>query len=137
MENKENGLQKQQKPEVRLNGQLYRLRFDLGALEQIEQEFGGIKQADEVLNGTTTGMVKGIKKMFAIMVNCQRDLDGMPMDVTGEEIAKHTSIGKLKEIAAAIKAAVAEGQKRETDDGGEASDKKKNPLDEEYERKNG
>ena len=41
----------EKKPEVRINGQLYRLRFDLWALEQIEEEFGGVREAFQQLRG--------------------------------------------------------------------------------------
>jgi len=125
----------QKKTEVRINGKLYRLRFDLWALEQLEEHFGGIRQAFEQMNGGK--MVKTVRRLFAILANCQRNLDGLPEDVTGEEITGHESMAKLSEIAGAIKAAVDEGMKSETADGGAASDKKRNPLDEEYERKNG
>lgn len=135
MENKENTLQEQRKPEIRINGQLYRLRFDLWALEQIEKEYGGTHEAFQKMTGGE--MVKTVRKLFSILANCQRNLDGMPEDVTGDEIQKHESMAKLKEIAGAIRAAVEEGMKSETKDGGEASDKKENPLDKEYEQKNG
>ena len=135
MENKEQE-KASVKPEVRLNGKLYRLRFDLWALEQIEEQFGGMRQAFDAMT-SGAGMVKTIRKLFAIVANCQRNLDGMPEDVTGEEISGHESMAKLKEISDAIRAAIEAGMKSETADGGEASDKKKNPLDEEYERKNG
>ena len=36
---------KNKKPEVRINGQLYRLRFDLYAFEQVEEQFGGLREA--------------------------------------------------------------------------------------------
>lgn len=133
MENKE---KKDVKPEVRLNGKLYRLRFDLWALEQIEEQFGGMRQAFEAMTGGA-GMIKTIRKLFAIVANCQRNMDGMPEDVTGEEITSHESMVKLKEISDAIRAAIEKGMESETADGGKASDKKKNPLDEEYDRKNG
>ena len=126
---------KQKETEVRINGKLYRLRFDLWALEQLEESFGGIRQAFEQMNGGK--MVKTVRRLFAILANCQRNLDGLPEDVTGEEITGHESMAKLSEIAGAIKAAIDEGMKSETADGGAASDKKRNPLDEEYERKNG
>ena len=124
------------KPEVRINGQLYRLRFDLWALEQIEEAFGGYREAIEMVKGGK-GMVKAVKKLFAILANCQRSLDGQPEDVTGEEISRHASMATLMDISAAIQAAIEQGMTGETDDGGEASDKKKNPLDKEYEAKNG
>ena len=129
--------QEKMKPEVRIGGQLYRLRFDLWALEQIEEEFGGIKQAFDQLSGGRGGMVKAVRRLFAIMANCRRNMDGLPEDVTGEEISSHASMALLNDVSNAIKAAFEEGMKSETTDGGEASDKKKNPLDEEYNRKNG
>lgn len=139
MDDKEkNALQKREdlaKPEVRINGQMYRLRFDLWALEQIEKEFGGVRQAFDAITAGS-GMVAATRKLFAIMANCQRNLDGMPETVTGEEIGGHESMAKLKEISDAIRAAVRDGMKSETKDGGEASDKKANPLDKEYEEKN-
>lgn len=127
--------QEELKPEVRINGQLYRLRFDLWALEQIEQEFGGIRQAFMAMDDGS--MVKTVRKLFAILANCQRNYDGLPEDITGDVITRHESMAKLKEISVAIRAAMKEGMRSETSDGGEASDKKKNPLDEEYNAKNG
>ena len=127
--------QEELKPEVRINGQLFRLRFDLWALEQIEQEFGGIRQAFMAMDDGS--MVKTVRKLFAILANCQRNYDGLPEDITGDVITRHESMAKLKEISGAIRAAMKEGMRSETSDGGEASDKKKNPLDEEYNAKNG
>jgi hypothetical protein len=125
----------QRENEVRINGKMYRLRFDLWALEQLEEQFGGIRQAFEQMSGGQ--MVKTVRKLFAIMANCQRNLDGLPEDVTGNEITGHESMAKLNEISGAIKAAIEEGMKSETRDGGEASDKAANPLEKEYEAKNG
>ena len=127
--------EKELKPEVRLNGKVYRLRFDLWALEQIEQEFGGMREAFGAMTGGS-GMVGAVRKLFKILANCQRNMDGMPEDVTEQEITSHESMAKLLEISGAIRAAMNEGMKSETADGGEASDKRKNPLDEEYEAKN-
>lgn len=127
--------QEELKPEVRINGQLYRLRFDLWALEQIEQEFGGIRQAFMAMDDGS--MVQTVRKLFAILANCQRNYDGLPEDITGDVITRHESMVKLREISVAIRAAMTEGMRSETSDGGEASDKKKNPLDEEYNAKNG
>lgn len=139
MSDKEKTLLEQEaaaKPEVRINGQMYRLRFDLWALEQIEQEFGGIRQAFDAMS-SGAGMVSTTRKLFAILANCQRNLDGMPETVTGSEINSHEGLGTLREVSTAIRAAIRDGMKAETADGGEASDKSANPLDKEYERKNG
>ena len=124
-----------QKPEVRINGQLYRLRFDLWALERVEEEYGGVRQAFEALRGGKS-MGKSVRKLFAILANCQRNLDGMPEDVTGEEISSHTSMAKIAEISAAIQAAVAKGMESETN-GGEADDNVQDAYEAEYEEKNG
>ena len=129
----ENKEKKQVKPEVRINGQLYRLRFDLGALEEIEQEYGGIREAFRALQGA--GMTAAVRKLFRICANCQRDYDGMPTDVTEDTIGKHTSLGKIAEISAAIQAAVEKGMESETN-GGEADDEPQDALAEEYDAKN-
>ena len=126
------------KPEVRINGQLYRLRFDMYAFEQVEEQFGGIREAFGAMSPAGGGKILPVvKKLFAILANSQRNMDGLPEDVTGDEITKHESVSKLLEISNAIKAAMAQGMAAETADGGPASDKKKNPIKEEYEAKNG
>ena len=127
---------KTMKPEVRINGQLYRLRFDLYAFEQVENEFGGLREAFNAVNSGKS-ILQTVKKLFAIMANSQRNMDGMPENVTGDEITRHESIAKLKEISTAIKAAMVQGMLAETADGGPASDKRENPIEKEYNAKNG
>ena len=124
------------KPEVRINGQLYRLRFDLYAFEQVEEKFGGLREAFNSMSGNGK-ILQTVKTLFAILANSQRNMDGMAEDVTGEEISRHESIAKLKEISTAIKAAMIQGMDAETADGGPASDKKVNPIEQEHEAKNG
>ena len=123
------------KPEVRINGQLYKLRFDLYAFEQVEEAFGGYREAFNAMSGSK--ILPTVKKLFSILANSQRNMDGQPEDVTGEEITKHEPVAKLIEISTAIKAAMVQGMVAETADGGPASDVKKNPIKEEYEAKNG
>ena len=124
------------KPEVRINRKLYKLRYDLWALEEIEKEFGGIRGAFEAMSGNGPGMVRTVRKLFAILANCQRDLDGLPADVTGEEISGHMPVKKVKEISAAIREAIRIGNESETY-GGEADDEERDALAEEYDQKNG
>ena len=124
------------KPEVRINGKLYKLKYDLWALEQIEKEFGGVKGAFEAMSGNGPGMIGTVRKLFAILANCQRDLDGQPADVTGEEISGHMPVKKVKEISAAIRAAIRIGNESETY-GGEADDEERDALAAEYDEKNG
>lgn len=122
------------KPEVELNGVTYRLRFDLQALEQIEESFGGLKEAFQALRGG--GMVKAVRKLFAILANSQKDYEDKPMDVTEDTVGRHTGMGKLVEISAAIQAAVEKGMESETN-GGEADDEEQDALAEIYDEKNG
>lgn len=126
-------IEKGNKPEIILNGVTYRLRFDLYALEQVEAEFGGMREAFESLRGGK-GMVTAIRKLFKILANCQRSMDGMPEDVTGNEIGKHESMTKLVEVSEAIKAAINEGMKSETVDG-EADDEVHDGYAAEYDEK--
>ena len=123
------------KPEVEINGTTYRLLFDLYAFEQIEEEYGGWREAMKALNGGK--MIQNARKLFAILANAHRDANDMPTNVTGEEIPKHATIGLAVQISNAIKAAIFQGRYAETADGGPASDKKKNPIEAEYEAKNG
>ena len=121
------------KPEITLNGVKYKLRFDLYALEQVEEEFGGMREAFAKLSGGA-GMVKAIRTLFKITANSQRSVDGMPESVTGEEIGKHERMSKLTEISEAIRAAIEEGMKAETVDG-EADDEVHDGYAEEYNEK--
>ena len=123
------------KPEVRINGQLYRLRFDLYAFEQVEEQFGGLREAYAATRGGK--ILEPIKKLFAILANSQRNMDGLPEDVTGNEITRHESLAKLMEIATVIRAAMVQGMNAETADGGPASDVRENPIKKEHEAKNG
>lgn len=127
------GENKNLKPEVRINGQLYRLRFDLDALEKIQDEYGGVKEAFAALKGP--GMTHAVKKMFAILANSRRSLDGLPEDVTEETVGRHCSIAKFREIGDAIRAAIEKGMESETN-GGEADDEPQDALAEEYDAKN-
>jgi hypothetical protein len=122
------------RPEVRIGGQLYRLQFDLYALEEIEKKFGGVRQAFEQLRGG--GMGSAVRELFAILANSARDADGLPADVSGDVIGKHTSLRAISEISAAIQAAVEAGMKSETN-GGEADDNVRDAYAEEYNEKNG
>lgn len=122
------------KTSVTINGKTYKLRFDVMALEGVEEAFGGIREAFSAMTGK--GMVDSIRKMFRITANCQRNLEGKPEDVTGEEITPHMSMGTLTAIADAIRAAVETSMESETN-GGEADDEGVDALADEYDAKNG
>ena len=73
------------KPVVTLNGVEYRLKYDLWALEQIEAEYGGIRQAFNAMmnGGEGGGIVRTTRKLFAILANCQRNLDRLVLGHSG------------------------------------------------------
>ena len=118
---------------IRINGKEYRLRFDLYAMEQIEEEFGSMKAVYETLNGGK--QVKATRTLFRILANSWLSFHGQEETGTGEEI-KHVSIGALKEVSEAIMQTVTEGNKSETTDGNEADDEVHDIFLEEIERKN-
>ena len=130
----ENKNENNARPVVTINGVEYRLRFDLYALESIEEEFGGAANGLSALRGK--GSMKAMKTMFAILANSQRNMEGLPEDVTGDEIDAHAPLSKVMEIVHAIEAAADEGKKTETV-GGPADDRKENPLEKEYNEQKG
>lgn len=99
-----------------INGKTYGLRFDLSALEQIEEEYGSLKEMFALLQ-SGKGQVKLMKTLFLIMANAQRGYEGKPEDI-GEDVLKHARLSVLVDIRAALD----EGMKTETMNGGEADD---------------
>ena len=120
--------------QVTINGKTYGLRFDLGALETVEKEFGDLK---EVFGKLKEGedRVGTIKRVFVIMANCQRDFDGEAEDVTAD-VLKHAPLSAIKQIGDAITEAVKESMRVETANGGEADDDVHDGYLEEIEAKN-
>lgn len=119
---------------VTINGKTYGLRFDLGALETVEQEFGDLKNCFEQLrNGTDR--INVIKRMFVIMANCQRAYEGKPEDVTMDAL-KHAPIWALAPLGEAITQSWKESMNVETANGGVADDAVHDAYLEEIEAKN-
>ena len=118
---------------IKIKGKEYGLRFDLYAMEQIEEEFGSVK--DAFAEFQTGKMLKATRKLFKILANSHLSYIGQPETVTGDEI-KHEGMDFVKEIAEAVKEAIAEGSKSETTNGNEADDEKHDVYLEEIERKN-
>jgi hypothetical protein len=118
---------------ITVNGKEYGLRFDLYAMEQVEEAFGSVKGA---FDGLREGkQIKTTRTLFRILANSWLSFHGQEETVTGEEI-KHVSIGALKEVSEAIMQTVTEGNKSETTDGNEADDEVHDIFLEEIERKN-
>lgn len=102
-----------------IKGKKYDLLFDMWSLEQIEQEFGGVKAMYDGLRGADSrSMAATMSTVFRILANSARDAAGLEPNVTGDEV-RHTSVGKLTE---AVREAIQEGMKSETTGGGEADD---------------
>jgi len=104
---------------VTVNGKEYGLRFDLYAMEQIEEEFGSVKDSFEALKGGK--QIRTTRKLFKILANSFLSYGGQEETVTGNEIL-HAGMEEVMEISDAIRNAIAEGSKSETTGGNEADD---------------
>jgi hypothetical protein len=103
-----------------VNGVEYELRFDLDAMEQVEDTFGSLKEMFTLLREGRQ-QVRTVRTMFVILANSASDYagDGRKVD---EKALKHLPLEKLKELGDAIRAALEEGMHAETVDGNEADD---------------
>lgn len=119
---------------VEINGTVYGLRFDLYAMEQIEEEFGSVKAVFDVLRGGK--QLKATRILFRILANSYLSFHGKEETVTGDEV-KHADMEMIRVISEAVQKAIAEGSKSETTDGNEADDEVHDMYLEEIERKNG
>ena len=119
---------------ITVNGKEYGLRFDMYAMEQIEDEFGSVKKVFETLKDGK--QLRATRILFRILANSYLSYNGKEETVTGDEI-KHADIAMISEISEAVQKAIAEGSKSETTDGNEADDEVHDMYLEEIERKNG
>ena len=106
--------------QVSINGKPYGLRFDLGAREDVEKEFGRLESVFAELKGGGADRIGTIKKMFVIMANCQLEFEGKPANVT-EATLKHAPLAALGQLGEAITEAMKESMRVETVNG-EADD---------------
>ena len=118
---------------IKVKDKEYGLRFDLYAMEQIEEEFGSVKNAFDALREGK--QIKTTRTLFKILANSYLSYIGEPETVTGDEI-KHESMDIVVLISEAVKASIADGSKSETTGGNEADDEKHDVYLEEIERKN-
>ena len=119
---------------ITVNGKEYKLRFDLYAMEQIEEEFGSVKAVFDTLR-EGKNQIKTTRALFRILANSWLSFNGKEETVTGEEI-KHAGMDMIVQISDAVKAAIKEGSKSETTGGNEADDEVHDMFLEEIERKN-
>lgn len=119
---------------VTIGDKEYGLRFDLYAMEQIEEEFGGVKTVFDTLK-EGKHQIKTTRTLFRILANSYLSYNGREETVTGDEI-KHAGMDMIRNISEAVQAAIAEGSKSETTGGNEADDEVHDMFLEEIERKN-
>ena len=103
---------------LRIGETEYGLRMDMYAMEQIEDEFGSMKDMFTKIQG---GGSKAVRTLFKIMANAQLAYEGKEETVTGNELLR-LKVAALNGISTAIRAAVEEGMKSETNEGEEADD---------------
>lgn len=118
---------------IRIKGIEYPLRYDLDAMEKIEEKFGSTKDAMAVIRSRS---VKATKQMFVILANSARGYAGEAEDIT-EEVLAHESLRKLNELSQAFARALEEGMESETSDGGPADDEVHDIFEDEEDIKNG
>ena len=120
--------------QISINGSTYGLRFDLGALEVAESEFGDLKAVFDNLRGGQNRL-STVKRLFVIMANCERGYRGEAEDVT-EDALRHAPLAALSTLGEALTEAFKESMRMETVGGGEADDEVHDGFLEELERKN-
>lgn len=108
---------------ITIRGTVYKLRMDLHAMQAIEDEYGDLKAAFEAFrnqNGRRRNL-KVMKMMFRAMANSGRRKEGLPEDVTGEEI-EDFNMGDLNVLSIELAKAMEEAMHAETVGGNEADD---------------
>lgn len=117
---------------VTIDGKEYGLRFDLYAMEQIEDEFGSVKAAFDAVKGGK--QLKSTRALFRILCNSFLSYQGQEESITGDEI-KHAGMDTIRLISEAVRQAVEDGSKSETTGGGAADDSVHDIFLEEIEKK--
>lgn len=116
---------------VKVNGQSYPLRFDLDAMEQIEDRFGGTREMLAEIKGSRG--TKAVKQVFVILANNYREWAGLVPDLD-ESVLRHAELNVIRQIGSCIKEAMEEGMRSETAAGGKADDEVHDVFLEEIDR---
>lgn len=121
--------------ETRIDGRIYELRFDLYAMEGVEEEFGSMKELFEIMSSGKR-QVKTLKSLFRLMGNSARAYRGEDENITGQEVLRLT-VREMGELSEAMKREIQKSMKKETMDGNEADDEDHDLYETESDRKNG
>lgn len=117
-----------------IRGTEYNLRMTLWASEQIENEFGDLK--DALRKFRKERKISMVKKMFRILANAGRKSEKKPTDVP-EDVLDDCTLADLDLVAQALREAMDETMHAETVGGNEADDEPQDALAAEYDEKNG
>lgn len=120
--------------ETRIEGRVYELRFDMYAMEMVENEFGGLKELFTELGSGK--QVKAMKATFRIMGNSARAYRGEPETITGNEILRLT-MDEMAQLTQDMQREIRKSMKKETADGNEADDETHDLYQDEEDEKNG
>ena len=118
---------------VTIKGTEYDLRMSLWASEQIENEFGDLKEALQAFRRDRK--ISMVKVMFRILANAGRKKAGLPTDVDGA-VLDDCTLKDLDEVAKAMGLAMDDTMHAETVGGNEADDEPQDALAAEYDAKN-
>lgn len=115
-------------------GKEYPMILDLYALEQIEEELGGMKAVQENLRGGK--QFQTLRKLFKIFANAGLEAEDKEETVTGDEI-KRASLEEMVQFSETVQEIIYGSRKTETNDGEVASDGKVDLYEDEEDVKNG
>lgn len=119
---------------ITISGREYDLRMSLWASEQIEKEFGDLKDALQKFRKERK--VTMVKWMFRTLANAGQKAKKLPMDVP-EDVLDNCSLKDLDDVAKAMSEAMNESLHAETVGGNEADDEPEDALAAAYDEKNG
>ncbi len=119
---------------IRISGTEYDLYMGLWAMEQIENEYGDMKEALAAFRKDRK--ISMVKFMFAALANNGRKRAGLKPDIS-PDVLDGCNLADLEQISLAMKSAMDEAVHVETVGGGEADEDGTDALAAEYDEKNG
>lgn len=118
---------------IEIDGVEYDLRMSLWASEQIEKEFGDLKDALQKFRKERK--VTMVKWMFRTLANAGKKAKKQPMDVP-EDVLDNCTLYDLDRVAKAMNETMNESLHAETVGGNEADDQPEDALAAAYDEKN-
>ena len=118
---------------IEIDGVEYDLRMSLWASEQIEKEFGDLKDALQKFRKERK--ITMVKWMFRTLANAGKKAKKLPMDVP-EDVLDNCTLYDLDRVAKAMNETMNESLHAETVGGNEADDQPEDALAAAYDEKN-